>query len=55
MTFLQKAKRFFEPLKESRLLVLLSVLKFSTWALYGLFSVYMIRESVRLFSLSDLH
>ena len=53
MTFLQKAKRFFAPLEWEYLLVTLSILKFSLWAIYALFSVYIMKESVHLYSISD--
>ena len=46
MTFWQKAKRFFEPLKENKILLTLSIFKFSLWALYALASVYIIRYAV---------
>ena len=53
MTFLEKTKRFFEPLKGAKTLVVLSILKFSCWAIFALVSVVLIRESVRLYWVWD--
>lgn len=54
MTFFEKAKRFFIPLQSNITAVILSIAKFTIWALYALFSVYIIRESTRLFGLHDV-
>ncbi len=47
MTFWQKAKRFFEPFWENKLLVLLSCIKFSSWGIYAIASVLIIRSTLR--------
>lgn len=46
MTFWQKAKRFFEPLGENKLLTFFSCIKFSMWGVYAIASVIIIRESL---------
>ncbi len=46
MTFWDKAKRFFEPLLHYKLLLILSIIKFSLWAIYTLVSVYIIRYAL---------
>ena len=50
MILLQKIKRFFEPLTSNPFAVVLSVIKFSCWSSYSLFSVYIVREIVRLYT-----
>ena len=47
MTFWQKAKRFFEPLGENKILTFLSCIKFSAWGIYAIASVLIIRASLR--------
>ena len=54
MPLLQKIKRFFEPFKSNIFAVILSILKFTCWALYSLFSVYIIREIIRLYTLHNM-
>lgn len=49
MTFFEKIKRFFEPLEWQSILVFFSITKYSLWALYALYSVHIVRESVKLF------
>ena len=43
MTFLEKAKRFLEPLMHNKLFAILSFFKFSTWAVDALAWVYIIK------------
>ncbi len=54
MTFFQKIKRFFEPLQSNYPAVFFAFLKYSCWAFYSLFSVYIIRETTRLYTLHNL-
>ena len=46
MTFFDKTKRFFEPLTENKTLLILSIIKFSLWAIYALVSVYIIHYAL---------
>jgi hypothetical protein len=43
MTFLQKTKRFLEPLWNNKLFAVLSFFKFATWAVDALVGVYIIK------------
>ncbi len=54
MTFLEKTKRFFEPLQANYSAVIISIFRYTFWAIYSLFSVYIIRESVKLFGVNDM-
>ena len=53
MTFYEKTKKFFSVLDGAWFLVFLSILKFACWAIFALVSVLLIRESVRLYWISD--
>jgi len=43
MTFIQKAKLFLAPLKEQKILAILSSIKFSGYAIYAIASVLIIK------------
>ncbi len=47
MTFFQKTKRFFEPLRENKILTLLACIKFATWGIYAIASVMIIKSTIR--------
>lgn len=54
MTFWQKAKRFLEPLTENKLLTFLSCIKFSTWGIYAIASVLIIRATLSAIESDDI-
>ena len=47
MSFLEKAKRFFEPLMHNRWFTFLSCLKFGMYGVHGIAAVLIIRASLR--------
>lgn len=47
MTFFQKAKLFFAPLSENKLLTLFSCIKFSTWGIHAIASVLIIKLALK--------
>jgi hypothetical protein len=54
MKVFEKIKRFIEPYEANYFAVSLSIVKFICWALYALFSVYVIREATKLYSFQDI-
>lgn len=46
MTFIEKAKRFFRPLGESPVFLVLSCIKFIFWAGYSLYSVFLLKNAL---------
>ncbi len=53
MTILEKASRFFEPLKENKFITFLSVLKFSFLGLHAILSVLIIKYSIHSLEIND--
>lgn len=47
MLFIEKTKRFFEPLKDNKWFTFLSCLKFGMYGVHGIAAVLIIRASLR--------
>lgn len=45
MTFLQKAKRFLEPLLQDKKYLILSCMKFTLWAFYSILIIILIKDT----------
>lgn len=54
MKIFEKIQRFIQPYEANYFAVFLSIIKFTCWALYALFSVYVIREATKLYSLENI-
>lgn len=54
MKVFEKIQRFIQPYEANYFAVFLSIIKFTCWALYALFSVYVIREATKLYSLENI-